>query len=143
MTFKYVDRGIPFEGDRGILGERDLPPEIDRPRPVDPSLLTFHERTSPMSKKSKLRLKLNIGTIDNEKLGLEKTKEGDVVDVDEQVAEILLKNGWADPVSGTSVHGASAVAAAAESRQEAEDESPVSTTNVTEAVAAIGNMRSK
>ena len=43
----------------------------------------------------KLKLVLNIGTIDDRRLGLTKTLEGETVTVDEKVGTELLKKGWA------------------------------------------------
>lgn len=46
-----------------------------------------------------LKLLLNLGTPDAKRLGLEKTKmAGDVVDVDQDVADELLRRGWAASV---------------------------------------------
>jgi hypothetical protein len=47
-----------------------------------------------------LKLLLNIGDRDAPALGLTRTKEGDVVSVDDKTATILLERGWAtDPGS--------------------------------------------
>lgn len=43
----------------------------------------------------KLKLQLNIGTIDANRLGLDKTKQGEIVDPKKDVATELLKRGWA------------------------------------------------
>ena len=43
----------------------------------------------------KLKLQLNIGTVDAKRLDLEKTKDGEVVDVKKETATELLKRGWA------------------------------------------------
>ena len=43
----------------------------------------------------KLTLTINIGTQDNAILKLTNTLEGDTVDVDETVADYLVKRGWA------------------------------------------------
>lgn len=44
----------------------------------------------------KLKLLTNIGKLDNEKLGLDKTIEGDTVNVpDPKIANFLLEKGWA------------------------------------------------
>ena len=42
-----------------------------------------------------LRLTLNIGTPDAQRLGLKKTLAGETVDVDEPTARYLLSRGWA------------------------------------------------
>lgn len=44
----------------------------------------------------KLKLLLNIGKQDNEKLGLDKTLEGETVNVtDQKIADFLIAKGWA------------------------------------------------
>jgi hypothetical protein len=48
----------------------------------------------------KLKLTLNIGKLDATRLGLEETVEGKTVDVRKEVADELIRKGWALPESG-------------------------------------------
>lgn len=48
----------------------------------------------------KLTLVVNIGTIDNRRLGLKHTLAGETVDVPEKIADELLRKGWALPADG-------------------------------------------
>lgn len=45
-----------------------------------------------------VELKVNIGTNDARRLGIEKTREGEQVDVPEKVAAEMLSKGWAAEV---------------------------------------------
>lgn len=110
----------------------------------------------------KLKLLLNIGTADKEKLGLKETQEGKTVSVGEKVAQELLSRGWAAP-EGEDAPVASAVKpsrqataapagvpvairddddSAGDTSSDA-DTSPVSASNATEAIDQIGRMRSR
>lgn len=48
----------------------------------------------------KLTLTLNIGKLDANRLGLEKTLEGETVDVPQKAADELIRRGWAVPEGG-------------------------------------------
>ena len=56
-----------------------------------------------------LRLTLNIGTEDARRLGLKATHEGETVDVSGEVAEELLKRGWASEELGAKIKTTPAV----------------------------------
>ncbi len=56
-----------------------------------------------------LKLTLNIGTEDAKRLGLKATHEGEAVDVSGEVAEELLKRGWATEELGPKVKTVPAV----------------------------------
>lgn len=86
----------------------------------------------------RLKLLLNIGAIDNQKLGLSKTMEGDVVSVDDDKAKILLARGWAGPVDGESASATRET----DADEEDDDRSPLAELSADEAIEKIGRMRS-
>lgn len=109
----------------------------------------------------KLKLLLNIGTADKEKLGLKETREGQTVTVGDKVAEELLSRGWAalegqNAPAPSARPGRQATAAPAgipvaivddeagdAEESDADETSPIADLNADEAVEAVGRMRSR
>lgn len=114
----------------------------------------------------RLKLLLNIGTADRDRLGLKKTRDGETVSVSEAVAKELLSRGWAAPegqdapvpsarpstrqatdapaaVNVNLLGGDVDIDEEADDEDEAADESPVSASNADEAVDQISRMRKR
>jgi hypothetical protein len=114
----------------------------------------------------KLKLLVNIGSVDAKKLGLKETREGQTVSVDDKFVDIMLKNGWASPEGKAPVRGAGpakplpermpddpaallpdeepgTVTEEGEAEDEGGEESPLSDSNATDAIEQISRMRSQ